>query len=91
MKCFKGSLLVAFVLILAAVCASFYLQAGRSNTNTIYQVSTGNALIAGLFEGAVDFKTLARHGDFGLGSVDGMDGELIAIDGKFYRIAQMVV
>ncbi|MCW5589993.1 MAG: acetolactate decarboxylase [Legionellales bacterium] len=54
---------------------------------TVYQVSTVNALIAGLFQGAVNFSTLAKHGDFGIGSVNNMDGELIAIDGKFYRIS----
>jgi acetolactate decarboxylase len=94
MKCFKGCWVATFLLLLATVCATVYLQSGRGfaklggdDPSTIYQVSTGNALIAGLFEGAVDFKTLAQHGDFGLGSVKGMDGELIAIDGKFYRIS----
>jgi len=53
---------------------------------TLYQVSTGNALMEGLFQGAENFKELKKHGDFGLGSVEHMDGELIAIDGNFYRI-----
>jgi acetolactate decarboxylase len=57
-----------------------------ASDSTYFQVSTGNALIAGLYQGAVNFKTLRQHGDFGLGSVEGMDGELIAIDGQFYRI-----
>lgn len=35
----------------------------------------------------MSFKTVAQHGDFGLGSVANMDGELIAYHGKFYRIS----
>lgn len=44
-------------------------------------------MIAGLYQGAINFADLAMEGDFGLGSVEGMNGELNAIDGKFYRIA----
>jgi hypothetical protein len=32
------------------------------------------------------FEALARHGDFGLGTFDALDGEMIAIDGTFYQI-----
>lgn len=56
------------------------------SASTMFQVSTGNALMEGLYQGAVDFKTLRGRGDFGLGSVEHMDGELVAIDGGFYRI-----
>ena len=89
MKCSKSCWMGTCAVWLVAVGALslMVLRAGRAMPNTIYQVSTGNALIAGLFEGAVDFKALAKKGDFGLGSVKGMDGELIAIDGDFYRIA----
>ena len=89
MACFKRCAWAASLLIVVmAVVLSFsWFYLDRPRAHTVYQVSTGNALIAGLFEGAVDFKTLAKEGDFGLGSVKGMDGELIAIDGKFYRIS----
>lgn len=53
--------------------------------HTIYQVSTANALAQGVFEGVVTVGTLEAHGDFGLGTFDGLDGELILIDGKCYR------
>jgi acetolactate decarboxylase len=73
----KKTLLLILLLSTGSICYG----------STLYQVSTGNALIAGLYQGAVDFKTLKREGNFGIGSVKGMNGELIAIDGKFYRIA----
>ena len=31
------------------------------------------------------FEELAEHGDLGLGTLNGLDGEMIALDGRFYR------
>ena len=53
--------------------------------HTIYQVSTANALAQGVFQGVVTVATLDEHGDFGLGTFDGLDGELILLDGNCYR------
>lgn len=53
--------------------------------HTIYQVSTANALAQGVFEGVVTVATLREHGDFGLGTFDGLDGELILVDGHCFR------
>lgn len=69
------------LLVLLALLMSLSATSG-----TLFQVSTGNALMEGLYQGAVDFKTLRANGDFGLGSVEHMDGELVAINGGFYRI-----
>ena len=88
LKCAKPCSMVIYTLLLLIIAGlSLALwRSGRDDVHSLYQVSTGNALIAGLFQGAVDFKTLAKKGGFGLGSVEGMDGELVAIDGTFYRI-----
>ena len=29
---------------------------------------------------------MAKHGDFGIGTLNGLNGEMIALDGKFYQI-----
>ena len=52
---------------------------------TITQVSTYPALQMGLFDGNVTYAQLAQAGDFGLGTFDGLDGEMVALDGKFYQ------
>lgn len=52
---------------------------------TLYQVSNATALTEGVFDGAVSVHTLKEHGDFGLGTFDGLDGEMIALDGAVYR------
>ena len=49
--------------------------------NTIYQVSTSGALVQGVFQGCVRVGDLLKHGDFGLGTFEGLDGEGILLDG----------
>jgi acetolactate decarboxylase len=51
----------------------------------ITQVSTYPALQRGLYHGEVTYAQLAQVGDFGVGTFDGLDGEMIALDGKFYQ------
>ena len=34
----------------------------------------------------IPYKELENHGDFGLGTFDGLDGEMIALEGRFYQI-----
>jgi acetolactate decarboxylase len=51
----------------------------------IFQTSTLDALLEGRFDGDLSFAELAEHGDFGLGTLNGLDGEMIAIDGRFLR------
>ena len=53
--------------------------------HVLFQASTIGALIDGSFEGDVTFAELAEHGDLGLGTLNHLDGEMIAIDGRFYR------
>ena len=48
-----------------------------------FQTSTVSALLDGAYEGDVSFAELAGAGDFGLGTLNGCDGEMIAIDGRF--------
>ena len=54
-------------------------------THTVTQVSILNALLARRFDGLVPCGDLLRHGDFGIGTYDRMDGEMILVDGTFYQ------
>ena len=51
----------------------------------VFQTSTLDALFEGDFDGDLTFAELAQHGDFGLGTLNGLDGEMIALDGRFLR------
>jgi acetolactate decarboxylase len=53
---------------------------------TLFQVSTSTALVEGVYGGVVTIGELKRHGDFGLGTFDGLDGEMLALDGHFYQV-----
>jgi acetolactate decarboxylase len=50
-----------------------------------FQTSTLEALLDGRYEGDVTIGELRRHGDLGLGTLDGLDGELAVVDGEFWR------
>lgn len=53
--------------------------------HTIFQVSTTGALVAGVFDKEVSVGDLLKHGDFGLGTFAGLDGEMVILDGKVYQ------
>jgi acetolactate decarboxylase len=60
------------------------LHAERAR-HVLFQASTIGALLDGAYEGDLTFAELAQHGDLGLGTLNGLDGEMIALDGSFYR------
>jgi acetolactate decarboxylase len=53
--------------------------------HVLFQASTIGALLEGAFEGDLSFAELGEHGDLGLGTLNHLDGEMIAIDGGFFR------
>ncbi len=59
---------------------------GYAGHNTLYQVSTLSALQEGVYDGITTLKELKAHGDFGLGTFEGLDGEMVFIDGNFYQV-----
>src|SRR5438874_12062915 len=54
--------------------------------HTLYQVSTSTALVEGIYQGAVRIGTLREHGDLGLGTFEGLDGETVVVDGQFFQV-----
>ena len=53
--------------------------------NTMYQVSTLQALMMGDYEGHISIRALLKKGDTGLGTFDSLHGEMILLDGICYR------
>ncbi len=54
--------------------------------HTLFQTSTIDALLEGNYDGDVSFAELADRGDFGLGTLNALDGEMIGLDGRFYQV-----
>ena len=52
----------------------------------VYQTSTMGALLDGVYDGDVTIRELLRHGDFGLGTFNGLDGEMLVLDGVCYQL-----
>jgi len=57
----------------------------ESEPHVLFQASTIGALLDRAFDGDLRFAELAEHGDLGLGTLNALDGEMIALDGRFYR------
>src|SRR6476646_4161346 len=53
--------------------------------HVLFQASTIGALLEGAYDGDLSFAELAEHGDLGLGTLNRLDGEMVALDGEFFR------
>ncbi len=54
-------------------------------TDSIFQISTLEALLNGDYSGRLTFSALEAHGDFGVGTFEAVNGELIVLEGVAYR------
>jgi len=71
-------------LVMACMLLQGCSHCGRRDDAT-YQTSTITALLNGAYDGETSFGELGRHGDFGIGTLDALDGEMIGVDGIFYQ------
>ena len=55
------------------------------NREVIEQVSLLQGLLQGDYYGSVSIAELKQHGDIGIGTFDGLNGELIMVDGVVYQ------
>ncbi|MEA1050054.1 acetolactate decarboxylase [Lamprobacter modestohalophilus] len=76
---------IAAVLISTLFASSLLAEERRDEV--LYQVSTIDALLAGVYDSAATVGDLLKHGGFGLGTFAALDGELIALDGVVYQAA----
>jgi acetolactate decarboxylase len=59
---------------------------GPAAASEIYQTSTMTALLDGIYEGDVTIAELLTHGDFGLGTFNHLDGEMVILDGVCHHL-----
>lgn len=62
------------------------VQPTPQELDEVFQASTLDALLEGVYDGEITFGELKKHGDFGLGTFDALDGEMLAFDGQFYQV-----
>lgn len=63
------------------------LSAYFQTSHRVFQVLTSAALVQGVYQGAVSSRVLLSKGNFGLGTFEHLDGEMVVLDGKIYRCA----
>ncbi len=58
----------------------------EAKTNTISQYSTLSALLEGVYDGEMTAGELKMQGNYGIGTFNALDGELILADRECYRV-----
>ncbi len=78
---------ITLVAIILPGCSSgSYAQNPIAQKETLTQISTVNALLAGVYDGTLTSKELKGYGDFGVGTFEAVDGEMVVLDGKVYQV-----
>ena len=80
----RQSMIIVSLLFLAAL--AMLAGAAGVDDDVLFQVSTIDALMQGVFDGIYSFNDLKTHGDFGIGTFDSLDGEMVALDGDYYQV-----
>ena len=74
------------LMLLGVLAAAAAGCAAHEDRDVLYLTTTREALLEGVYRGAVPLDALLKHGDFGLGTFDALDGEMVLMDGRFYQI-----
>ena len=90
----KVKVKIAFVVAVCAFIAfSVFFTSWQYQTHpsivdrdALFQLAAFNTFSMGNYTGTMTYADLAVHGDFGIGTFDGLDGEMIALNGIFYQI-----
>ena len=51
----------------------------------IFQYGTMAGIIEGAYSGSLTIEELLKYGNFGIGTFDGIDGEMVILDSKVYK------
>ncbi len=58
----------------------------RAQAHTLYQTSTMSALVDGIYDGSTTIAELLEHGDFGVGTFNHLDGEMVVNEGVCFHL-----
>ena len=94
MKKITAILLAAAMMISFAACSAQQsektedaekTEAAETDRETVYQVALLQSLTQGYYDGIIKVSELKQHGDTGIGTFEGVNGEMIVLDGKVYQ------
>jgi len=79
-------LFTALFLISGCITTNTYQSKPLKQGVQLYQISTINALLAGLYDGNLHVSDVQKNSDFGLGTFDAINGEMIVHEGIVYQV-----
>ncbi|MCW3995728.1 MAG: acetolactate decarboxylase [Candidatus Bathyarchaeota archaeon] len=90
----KVKAFLAIALVIVIVLSAFYAvwqaydksSSAPVERDVLFQIAAFNTFSLGNYAGYMNYSELKTHGDFGIGTLEGLDGEMIAVDGVFYHI-----
>jgi len=59
----------------------------QKEQDTLFQYSVLSSLLQGVYDGNMSCGELKEHGDFGLGTFNAIDGEMVVYENKVYRVS----
>lgn len=63
-------------------------MAEQKKQSVLFQHGTLSLLVPGLFEGTMTVGELLQHGNYGIGTVQDFNGELVVLDGHAYQVVE---
>ncbi|MBF0281634.1 MAG: acetolactate decarboxylase [Zetaproteobacteria bacterium] len=58
----------------------------KADSPSLYVSAPVNALVEGIYEENTQISEILEHGDFGLGTFNQLDGEMVVLDGKVFQL-----
>ena len=83
MKTARYLCLLVLTFLAVFLCGCSHLQ---KDNDVLFQTSTIDALLEGIYDGEITCGELRQHGTFGLGTFNALDGEMVVLDGTFYQV-----
>ncbi len=77
---------IAGITLYGLVLSGSMSTPSNNNGETLFQLSSYQAFSKGEFEGTTTLSSLKQFGNFGIGAVNSLDGELILVDDTFYQV-----
>ena len=86
----KRMFCVLTMLCVLASCVTVHAEENAAtldgtNGDVLYQVALIQSLVQGYYDGIITVGELKQHGDTGIGTFDGLNGEMIVLDGTVYQ------
>ncbi len=89
----KWGITIGSLILVATVFSVLFYTLGQSqlsneseNRESVFQIGAFNTFAQGDFDGKITYSELVTHGDFGIGTLDGLDGEMVTSNGVFFQI-----